>query len=372
MPRRSPRLITELLALTSTWGWNVADLAHEINVDPTTILHYRSGRRALTKATLSKIAIRFGEHRMVRDLIWHHLIAESEEGNDAPDGAAAPKGIPVAVEQALRAYASRFAEESVHAGRGVFVFAETAAPLSAAAQFARALFTGAKIPVCALRADKTPTAAESRFALAAPLLIVERVDFASPRAWGVKVEELMRHALKACIESAARLRCGHRGGSGEAERERRHGSGPEGIACTRRRKTPVARRSTSRSAICARRPPVLFPHPERPAGDACTPAEEIAWRTRELSSLPVGACYWYLKDRPYKAWRIQMSAPLPLPLTAAKLDRAIAAHAGPQLGRTTPASVRDDPPSAFAEAIAARTARRNKAAGIHDDTDRSL
>jgi plasmid maintenance system antidote protein VapI len=187
MSRRPPRLITELLALTASWGWTVADLAREIHVDPTTILHYRSGRRALTTATLSKIAVRFGEHRMVRDLVWHHLTAESQENEDAGDGASAPKGLPAAIEHALRAYASRFAEESVHAGRGLFIFAETAAPLSAATQFAKALFTAAKIPVCALRADKTPPAAESRFALAAPLLIVERVDFACPA-----IAELLR------------------------------------------------------------------------------------------------------------------------------------------------------------------------------------
>lgn len=36
---------------------------------------------------------------------------------------------------------------------------------------------------------------------------------------------------------------------------------------------------------------------ERIEDPLLTPAEEIAWRTRELASLPVGACYWYLKDR---------------------------------------------------------------------------
>jgi hypothetical protein len=177
---RPPRLIAELLALTATWGWTVADLAHELDLDPTTILHYRSGRRALTKRALAKIAVRFGEHRMVHDLVWHHLLAESGEAEEAPLGRrAAPKGVDVAMEQALRAYVSRFAEESVHAGRGLFVVAESAGPLSAAALFIKALFADAKIPVCALRADKTPTAAESRFALAAPLLIVQGVDFAS-------------------------------------------------------------------------------------------------------------------------------------------------------------------------------------------------
>ena len=40
-----------------------------------------------------------------------------------------------------------------------------------------------------------------------------------------------------------------------------------------------------------------------------TASEEITWRTRDLASLPVGACYWFLKSRPYKARRIQIQLP---------------------------------------------------------------
>jgi plasmid maintenance system antidote protein VapI len=178
VPRRPPRLITELLALTASWGWSVADLARELGVDESTILHYRAGRRGLTTRTLARIVGRFGEHRMTRDLVWHYLLSECAEAPEAENLLAAPKGLLPAVEQALRAYAERFAEESVHAGRGLYVVSDTAAPLSAALHFLQAAFAGKKIRVCALRADRTPTAAESRLALALPLLIVERMDFA--------------------------------------------------------------------------------------------------------------------------------------------------------------------------------------------------
>lgn len=95
-----------------------------------------------------------------------------------------------------------------------------------------------------------------------------------------------------------------------------------------------------------------------------TPAEEIAWRTRELSSLPVGACYWYLKDRPYKARRIQVSSPLPLPFTPGKVDRAIANAMAVQNGIAVTNDDETHLASAFERAIAERTARRNAAAGI--------
>jgi energy-coupling factor transporter ATP-binding protein EcfA2 len=98
-----------------------------------------------------------------------------------------------------------------------------------------------------------------------------------------------------------------------------------------------------------------------------TPAEEIAWRTRDLSSLPVGACYWYLKDRPYKARRIQVSAPLPSPFSPAtlrrKLDTAMAC-AREATQTTLPA---EEVQSAFSRGIEERTKRCNRAAGIPDD-----
>jgi hypothetical protein len=100
-----------------------------------------------------------------------------------------------------------------------------------------------------------------------------------------------------------------------------------------------------------------------------TPAEEIAWRTRELSSLPVGACYWYLKDRPYKARRIQVSAPLLLPFTPAKLDHAIGNAMAAQNGRAAESPTEELMDTAFSQAIAERTARRNKAAGIRETSE---
>jgi hypothetical protein len=40
-----------------------------------------------------------------------------------------------------------------------------------------------------------------------------------------------------------------------------------------------------------------------------TPAEEMSARARELANLPVGACYWSLKGRPYRGRRIQIKPP---------------------------------------------------------------
>lgn len=91
-----------------------------------------------------------------------------------------------------------------------------------------------------------------------------------------------------------------------------------------------------------------------------TPTEEMAWRTRELASLPVGACYWYLKDRPYKARRIRVSPPLPLPLTPARLQREIEAAMARAKGIAVPPIAEEEMQSAFAKAIEERSARRQE------------
>ncbi|MCM2316050.1 MAG: DUF87 domain-containing protein [Thermoanaerobaculia bacterium] len=79
----------------------------------------------------------------------------------------------------------------------------------------------------------------------------------------------------------------------------------------------------------------VFRHQIRP-NDAIddpllTPAEEMAWRTRELANLPVGACYWFMKERPYKARRIQILQPPPWPFPPSQLDTRI--HASVLDGR---------------------------------------
>jgi len=101
-----------------------------------------------------------------------------------------------------------------------------------------------------------------------------------------------------------------------------------------------------------------------------TPAEEMAWRTTELANLPVGACYWLLKGRPYKARRIQVSRPLSLPFTPGALDQAIGAHMAERKSSPAFASARvtlaASPRTTFAERMRERTIRRNRAAGIDD------
>lgn len=95
-----------------------------------------------------------------------------------------------------------------------------------------------------------------------------------------------------------------------------------------------------------------------------TATEEIAWRTRELANLPRGACYWLLKGRPYKARRIQVLKPLPMPYSDGELrDRIDRAMQAQKEGRPVHGGDTDLATTMHA-AIVERSARRNLVAGI--------
>jgi hypothetical protein len=174
--RRPPRLITELIALAQEWGWSTADLARELGVHRTTLLHQRSGNHALQTSMLARIAKRFRNDRTIRDLVWHYLTVEFEEGTHGTDIPPLPR-VPDRAAASLRAYLARFSEESIHGGRGLFLVSADSALLTATSQWLQHAFTDHRIDVCALRADRPVSVSESRFALAAPVLLVERVDF---------------------------------------------------------------------------------------------------------------------------------------------------------------------------------------------------
>lgn len=174
--QRPPRIITELLALANEWGWTVQDLARELGVHRTTIVHQRSGRHALNTTMLSRIAKRFRNDRTVRDLVWHYLAVEYEERAQATALPPTPK-VPDGVASMLRAYLARFSEETIHGGRGLYLMGGDATLLSATVRWLQTAFTQQRVDACLLRADRPVSPAEARHALAAPVLLLERVDF---------------------------------------------------------------------------------------------------------------------------------------------------------------------------------------------------
>jgi len=119
---------------------------------------------------------RFADHRLIRDLAVHYAAVEYHVGHQEATIPFAPPSIPRAIERLITQYAERFAEETVRGGRGLYLTGPDRV-LSAVSQFVAQLFDSMKVSVCRIRADRKPSASEMRDALAAPLFIVERIDF---------------------------------------------------------------------------------------------------------------------------------------------------------------------------------------------------
>ncbi|MEK6371215.1 MAG: hypothetical protein AABO58_00830 [Acidobacteriota bacterium] len=174
---RPPRLIADLLALAVARGEALADVAREIGVDYTTLMQYRSGRRRLSMQAYANILKAYGGERTIRDAALHY--ARAEYHPLAPGSVEAlAADLPSFTVEALRLYVRRLPEEAVTTGRGLYLVSGDARMLSSAAQFLAASFEHARVAVCRVRADQRPSAADRRFALAAPVLLVERIDFA--------------------------------------------------------------------------------------------------------------------------------------------------------------------------------------------------
>ncbi|MGZ5440314.1 MAG: helix-turn-helix domain-containing protein [Thermoanaerobaculia bacterium] len=170
-----PRIIALLLDRAHEWGWSTEHLARELGIDRTTLVQYASGRRRLTMRSFAAILRKFGDDRMVRHLALHYAAVEFERKERVEP--AAPLGGNVAATEAVVRYVDRFADETIHGGRGLFLVGP-AAVLSESVRFIEQAFSRAAVRVCRLRADRTPAPPDAQAALAASLLIVERVDFA--------------------------------------------------------------------------------------------------------------------------------------------------------------------------------------------------
>lgn len=174
MPR-PPHLIATLLSFAESRALSLADVADRIGVDETTLMQYRSGRRRLSMVAYANIVRAFGDDRTIADAAWQYVRVEYHPPRPDSLDAAALALSPTVVD-ILRTYIERLPEEAVTTGRGIYLFSTDTRALLSATQFLLRSFEKGRVAVCHLRGDARPTAADRRFALAAPVLLVERVD----------------------------------------------------------------------------------------------------------------------------------------------------------------------------------------------------
>jgi transcriptional regulator with XRE-family HTH domain len=175
---RPPRLIATLLSFAESHSLSLADVADRLGVDPTTLMQYRSGRRRLSMPAYANLVRAFGEEPSIADAAWHYV--RTEYHPPRPDSVdAAAMALPDPIVDNLRSYVERLPEETVTTGRGLYLLSADTGALLSAAQFLLRSFEKGRVSVCHLRGDARPKAPDRRFALAAAVFLVERVDVVS-------------------------------------------------------------------------------------------------------------------------------------------------------------------------------------------------
>ncbi len=210
-----PPLIRHIDRLARERGWSQTDLAHTLGIDATALMHVRAGRRGIGTKLLSAIARQFFQDDSVRDLIWGFLLVEVPEGRrEAPRGTAAP--FPGAEEEArklsegtqkdLFAYVSNFRDEYLER-RGLLLVSSDDAALATALRLLERELERRSIRTFSISAHAKPSASEARTALAVPLLVVPRVEFASAETMTVLARrfELLQPTAVSTVRPVADL-----------------------------------------------------------------------------------------------------------------------------------------------------------------------
>jgi transcriptional regulator with XRE-family HTH domain len=189
-------LVRELLRLANERNWSRAELAARLDVHPTLLAHVQAGRRRISVDMLSRILRAFGEVQAVRDFVLNYLLVEVPE-LEAAEGRLALVGtddaratrLPPTADNAIRSYLGTFLR-SFYEGKGLFL---TSTDTRLLRETSRALLAACEqrhIAALATDASVKLSATFTRAALQKSLLVVERVDFASPSV----VELLLRRA----------------------------------------------------------------------------------------------------------------------------------------------------------------------------------
>jgi len=194
-------VIRELDQLARRAKWRACDLAEALGVSLSMLNRLRAGTHVPSREVLGAILRSFGEHACVRELVLHFLehelpVARSGRLDAAPTAARVMfdelRELPPAAQRELRAFVAQFLRRSLTIGRGLSVVAD-AALLRDVAVYVRTALDAQGVASVVLAGNARISASQREAALAAPLLVVERVDFISP-------------TLRALLEARAAVR----------------------------------------------------------------------------------------------------------------------------------------------------------------------
>jgi transcriptional regulator with XRE-family HTH domain len=181
-------VIREVEQLARRAKWRTCDLAEALGVSVAMLNRLRAGTHAPSREVLGAILRAFGTNAQVRDLVLHflehelalaragRLDAAPERARDADEDLHA---LDAKVRGELRGFVTHFLRRSLTSGKGLHVIGDDANLLRVVVAYVRTTLDAQGVASVVLAGNATVSASLRETALAAPLLIVERAEFAS-------------------------------------------------------------------------------------------------------------------------------------------------------------------------------------------------
>jgi transcriptional regulator with XRE-family HTH domain len=181
-------VIREVEQLARRAKWRTCDLAEALGVSVAMLNRLRAGTHAPSRDVLGAILRAFGTNAQVRDLVLHflehelalaragRLDAAPERARDADEDLHA---LDAKVRGELRGFVTHFLRRSLTSGTGLHVIGDDATALRVVVAYVRTTLDAQGVASVVLAGNATVSASLRETALAAPLLIVERAEFAS-------------------------------------------------------------------------------------------------------------------------------------------------------------------------------------------------
>lgn len=183
---RTLPLLHELERRARALGFTWAALAAEVGIDRTTLAHIRSGRGRLSLGTLHRIAIWFPTDAAIQRSVWEYLLHDVEtqkersarEAIRARSAGALLDSLPEATRATLHAFVADFPTHALR-GNGLLLRGNDAAALARALSFFETECPTRGIQVLRRPANTVPAKSSLPALAATPLLLVDRIEFAS-------------------------------------------------------------------------------------------------------------------------------------------------------------------------------------------------
>jgi transcriptional regulator with XRE-family HTH domain len=181
-------VIREVEQLARRAKWRTCDLAEALGVSVAMLNRLRAGTHAPSREVLGAILRAFGTNAQVRDLVLHFLehelaLARAGRLDAAPERARDADGdlhaLDAKVRGELRGFVTHFLRRSLTSGKGLHVIGDDANALRVVVAYVRTTLDAQGVASVVLAGNATVSASLRETALAAPLLIVERAEFAS-------------------------------------------------------------------------------------------------------------------------------------------------------------------------------------------------